>query len=226
MRLPLFVIFSILTSVNAWSQSDSLANPVRPVSVFAYWDYGKTATVWTDFETKHEAGLELRLLDKFQLIGEVGSGLLKPSDAFQNVIYQVEGTYWRAGVGYLGAIDAGNKIGLGLRYAQGMADDEAFVLIQTTSGISNSYERVVARNGIQSRWMEIVLNSEQQLVPYRKNPDAIINKIFILGINVRYRVMLDYDRQPGIDIYTIPGYGRSTAASTMAVNLFLKFRIF
>jgi len=223
----LFVIFSFNCFIaGAQSLADSVSVKPKLASVYLYWDYGKTATLWTSFEKKTELGFDLRVRDKIQLIAEYGTGNLNPKEAFQNVTYEVTGSYWRLGAGYIGNIDPINKIGLGLRYAQSSADDRAAYFIQTNPGNSGITSGVISRQNIRAHWMEIVLDSEKKLTFYKKNPAALINDRFVLGVNARYRIMLDYAEQENIDIYAIPGYGRATGTQIFAVNLFLKLRIF
>lgn len=229
MQVPrlLFVIFSIV-SLGAGAQStvDTVGIKPKLATVYLYWDYGKTALLWTDFEKKTEFGLDLRIREKIQLIGEFGSADLKPREAFQNVSYEVSGSYWRVGAGLIGDIDPLNKIGIGMRYGQSTANDRAAYLIQTDPGNSGTVSGVLSRQNIKAHWMEIVLDSEKKLMLNKKNPEAMINDRFAIGVNARYRILLDYAEQENIDIYTIPGYGRSSGDRILAVNLFLKVRIF
>jgi len=222
----LFVIFSVVSfSTSAQSDLDSVKVKPKLATIYLYWDYGKTALLWTDFEKKTEVGVDLRILDKIQFICEYGNADLKPREAFQNVKYDVEGSYWRLGAGLIGEIDPLNKIGLGLRYGQSIANDRAEYFIQTNPGNSGNISGILTRQNIKAHWMEIVLDSEKKLQLYKKNPDALINDRFVLGVNVRYRIMIDYAEQENIDIYTIPGYGRASGDRILAVNLFLKVRI-
>ncbi len=239
MRRLLSVIFSIW-AVTAFSQdlnsfevsedttytSDTIEDDVPGYKKLfiprLYVDYGKVLTLWTDFESKTELGTELLLMEKLQLILEAGIWDLDPNDAFANLDYQVEGQYARVGVGYLGSIDDANKIGLGLRYGQSSFKDQGIITIESQSGLNQDFESSFSRDNLNARWMEITLNSERYIQFNKEIKDAAINRLFSWGILFRYRIMLDYTQFDEIDVYSIPGYGRSFDRSFPALNFFLK----
>ena len=70
-------------------------------------DYGKLLTLWTSFESKYEAGINLRFYERIVLAGEFGYAELNPLKAYDNALYYtVKGSYARAGLDYYTSYDA------------------------------------------------------------------------------------------------------------------------
>ena len=74
--LPVIFSFTLLTVYG--QESDSVEVGKKPIIPRIYWDYGKTALAWSNFETKTELGLELLFFEKIQLIGEIGIATINP----------------------------------------------------------------------------------------------------------------------------------------------------
>jgi hypothetical protein len=198
----------------------------KPVSIGINWDYGKTALVMSNFETKHEIGLELRFFEKIQLVVEAGRAELTPPNAFLNADYFSSGDYMRVGAGYFTKLDERNQIGLGLRYGVSTFQDEVTINIESRSGFNDSYLRNEIREDLNANWFEVVMTSERSMMLNKGNPDAFINKLFSIGFLFRFRVLLDYTSFEPVDVYAIPGYGRSFDRRMPALNLFLRVNLF
>ncbi len=240
MRL-LLVIFSILFYMNLVGQaSDStvantdsiIASPQqslksisKPFGFRLVWDYGKTALLWTDFETKTEVGVETLLFEKIQFIGEYGFAELNPPDAYQNGTYQSNGSYYRVGIGYLTNVDQRNKIGIGFRYAQASFDDNATFIIGSDSDLNEAFEEGFSRRDLIATWYEIVLTSEKYLLLNKNNQESSLNNLISIGFLFRYRIMSAYDRFAPLDVYAVPGYGRTLNKRVPALNLILKINL-
>ena len=214
-KQPLLFIFSFFALSVALAQSttdatDSVAYE-RAVIPSLYLDYGKLFTIPTDIETKYEGGLELLLQEKFPLIVEVGQATLTPEGAYANGTYESQGFYYRIGTGYYSQFTPKNKIGLTIRYATSTFSEEGRIFIESPSGAQSNFIQNIERNDLKATWYELVLYSDRKLT-----------EIFSIGMNLRLRVLANYDEQPVIDVYAIPGYGRSFENTIPAANLFLK----
>ena len=190
-----------------------------------YWDYGKTLTLWTQRESKHEGGAELLLFEKFQLVAEAGRGEYWPTDAYQNIIYHSFGTYYRLGGGYLATIDPQNKIGLGFRIGSSAFSEEGTITIPSASKLNPTYTDSYVHTALSARWYEIVLNSEKSITLQADNPDSYLNRMLSLGFMLRIRIMDSYTATTPIDVYAIPGFGRSVNSPFPALNFFVKVNL-
>ena len=220
-------IISLLLSIVAQAQ-DTTTFRAPVISPQVYWDYGKTLSLWTDFEQKTEVGLSLLIIDHIELIGEYGQGKLTPRDAFKNIDYQVDGTYYRAGIGYMVYIDPSNRLGLELKYGKGSFSDQGTIHVATSSDYNPDFERTFSRNNLEATWGEFNI-STQRYVNLNKEqpPQAWINRLVSIGAIFRYRWKLsDSDVEDLPDYYAIPGYGRASADNLPAVNFFIRFSLF
>ncbi|MEQ8881651.1 MAG: hypothetical protein RLQ12_18545, partial [Cyclobacteriaceae bacterium] len=68
--------------------------------------------------------------------------------------------------------------------------------------------------------------SEKKIRLNKDNISAWYNDIFAIGFNIRMRFLVTYDKDSPIDVYSIPGYGKTIDKSTPAVNLFVKLYLF
>lgn len=177
-----------------------------------YIDYGKLLTLPSSQETKYEGGIELLFLEKYPLILEAGSATLNPDQAFANGTYESTGVYYRVGTGFYSQFKPKNKLGLTFRYGASMFDESGRTISESPSGTQEADIRRLDRGGsLSASWFEAVIYS-----------DRTINDLLSIGINIRLRVLIDYDEQSPVDVYAIPGYGRSFDNSIPAANLFLK----
>ena len=73
-----------------------------------------------------------------------------------------------------------------------------------------------------AKWIELVINSEKKITLNKNNPDAKINDLVSLGLMIRYKILLDHPELEPIQVFAIPGYGRTVNPRILAFNLFLK----
>lgn len=216
MRYLLF-IFSLFAALSSFGQEDSVAvdstyAKPRFVSPSIYIDYGKLLTIATDFETKYEGGLELVFFEKFPVIFEMGQSTLTPEGAYANGTYESEGLYYRIGLGYVNQFLPKNKIGVSVRYAASTFSENGRFFVESPSGAQETFiRRITGRDNLTATWYEVVLYSDRKL-----------SDLFSIGLNLRLRVLMDYDEQKVPDVYGIPGYGRAFDRTLPATNLFFK----
>lgn len=210
----LLFIFSSLICLLATGQGNDSTVSVRKLIPSIYIDYGKLVTLASNFETKYEGGLEFILIEKLSIIAEAGSATLSPEGAYSNGTYESNGWYYRIGAGYTKMLTAKNRIGLSFRYAESSFEENGRIYIESPTNAQADYVQTIDRSDLQANWVEMVFSSDQQIL---KNSD-----IFSVGLNIRLRMLLDYSRQEGIDVYAIPGYGRSFDKTIPAANFFFK----
>lgn len=207
------------------SQSDTTEVeplPKKFLQPFVYVDYGKLLTVWTDFETKYEAGFGLLFFEHFELTGEWGRGELEPPGAYPNSDYKSTGNYFRVGFGHIWKFDLKNNIGLGARYGISNFEDQLTYRIEGSSGLSSPVIESLTREDLSARWWEIAIITDTKISLNKENPESKLNNLFRVGAQIRYRVLIDYDKLSPIDAYSIPGYGRTIDKSIPAFNLYIK----
>lgn len=211
--------------------------------ISATFDYGKLVVGFSEFESKLEftghlsiikwQRSELKPAQQIQISGEYGMGKLKPNGAYKNGNYKVVGDYYRLGLDYSRSIDAKNNISIGMRYGAGNFEDEGLVQIQSESDIFEDYTRSFARTNQSATWWEVIIITEGKLFKiYNPDEDSKIYKYLdnlYIGGNIRVRFNLDYDAvdpaEDALDIYAIPGFGRTGDKTVPAFNLFIKYRL-
>ncbi len=230
MKRLFIYILSSLWCFSVWSQAiapdTTIMEPQKFVRPAVYFDYGKVITKLVGYEDKLEGAASLLFLEQYELIGEIGQATLSPAESYTNGNYSATGTYYRFGGGYLGTFKSNFAIGLGARYGVSKFSDKGFIEIEGESGIDNSYNRRFERNGLEARWWELVVTSEKKLRFNKDNLSAWYNDIFAIGFNIRMRFLVTYEKITPIDVYSIPGYGKSIDKSTPAVNLFVKMYLY
>ena len=212
-RRSLLFIFSIVLATHGWAQTneqDSVVS-VRTLIPSILIDYGKILTIPSEIETKYEGGLELLFFEKFPLIVELGQATLSPEGAYSNGVYESEGFYYRIGAGYYSQFKPTNKIGISFRYAVSNFSESGRIFIDSPSGVQENFVQTIDRRDLTANWFEMVVYSDQKLAD-----------LFSIGINIRLRVLQNYDEQTPLDVYAIPGYGRSFENTVPAANLFFK----
>lgn len=209
-KLRLFFTFSLLIPFLGMTQEDSTSTR-RAIIPSIYIDYGKLLTSPSNFETKYEGGIELLIKEKFPIILEVGSATLTPPSAYANGSYESNGNYYRVGAGIVSQIYPKNKLGISFRYGSSSFDENGTYAIESSSGKQDNYEREINRKNLSASWTELVVYSDRDL-----------NDLFTIGLNIRFRMLNKYDSFNPIDVYAIPGYGRSFDKIIPALNLFLK----
>ena len=214
-RRCLLFIFSLIWVFAGQSQEvqdDSVTVNSAPfVKPALYIDYGKLLTLPSNIETKYEGGVELTFFGKFPLIVEVGQASLTPEGAYENGTYESEGLYYRVGLGYTGPFSTKNNIGISFRYARSTFNENGRIFIESPSGAQETFIQNINRSDLTASWYEVVLYSDRKL-----------SDLFSIGLNLRFRILADYDEQTPIDVYAIPGYGRSFDDTIPAANFFLK----
>lgn len=223
-KLRLFFTFSLLVPLLGISQEDSTAtSPARRAFIPSiYLDYGKLLTLPTNFESKLEVGAQLLIAEKVPFIVEVGTATLTPESAYANGSYKSTGNYFRIGAGILTAIDAKNNIGLSFRYASSTFDESGEYTVESESGKQDNYHETIDRQNLKAIWYEAVLFSERKIIFRNNEGDEWKWNPLSFGFNLRLRILANYDSFDPIDVYAIPGYGRSFDKAIPALNLFLK----
>jgi len=181
-------------------------------TIAPFIDYGKLLTLPLERETKFEIGIQVELLNKIFIVTEFGNGALVPPDSYTNANYSSTGNYYRVGLGYKIDMNAKNNFGISGRFAQASFSDKGVVEITSASGLYDDFEAPFVRDELRATWYEIVLNSESKIF-----------KNFYAGFFLRLRIMGNYDRQTPLDVYAIPGYGRTFDKSIPAFNFYLKY---
>jgi hypothetical protein len=186
-------------------------------------DFGKLLMAWTKFETKLEAGINVRFFERMVLVTEFGSMVLNPLNAYDNtVFYTVEGQYARAGFDFYTSYDPKNFYFLGLRYGMSKFRDEGQFLIE--SDYWEDYEEGFGSENVQASWMEFVMGTETFL-GFGKQKNENSKTHLILGWNASLRFLTDFTNREEIPIYSIPGYGRTFNKVTPALNFYVKYRL-
>ena len=209
----LFLIFFLIAFFFPSAQKNEEDSTIvrRAITPSIYIDYGKLITVPFNNETKYEGGIEVLFKEKIPLIVEVGSATLSPDKVYSNGSYKAEGQYLRFGTGIYSKWTPKNIFGITARYAISTFDEEATLSTESPTNLERTLTASFHRKGLSGSWMELVLYT-----------DTKINDLLSVGLNLRYRYLLNYDLQSPDDVYTIPGYGRSFDNSIPAANLFLK----
>ncbi len=177
-------------------------------------DYGKLMTMPLDFETKWEIGVDLLIAEKWQLVAEYGQSEVSPDQAYKNGDYRASGNHYRIGFGYIPLQTPPNgRLGLGVRYGASTFDEAATLTI--SSDIQPSFVRVLDRSALQANWWELVIYSDQKL-----------NEWMSIGFHLRMRFLLEVDQpENDLEVYAIPGYGKSLDSSIPALNLVMRFSL-
>ena len=189
-------------------------------------DYGKLLTLWTEFESKYEAGINLRFYERIVLAGEFGYAELNPLKAYDNSLYYtVTGSYARIGLDYYIPLKPETPIDFyyaGLRYGTSFFQDEGKFLID--SEYWEDYEEGFGSEDITATWLELVLGTETYLKIGKKAKEKPKSKL-LLGWKFRLRFLMDFENREEPRIYSIPGYGRTFDDVVPALNLSIKYRI-
>lgn len=219
MKQRLLFISSLLITVLVFGQdneADTVNSSARMLTPSLYLDYGKLLTIPSSVETKYEGGVELVIKEKFPVILEVGSATLTPSGAYSNGDYESKGMYYRIGAGYISEFTPKNHIGISFRYATSRFDENGRIFIESTSGIQDPFVQSINRTDLTATWWELALYSDKKVL---RESDLLY-----VGMILRLRILQDYDRQENIDVYAIPGYGRSFDSTIPAANFFIKVK--
>ena len=181
-------------------------------SIELYIDYLKLMGMAFPSQKKAEMGVKILTGIYLGLFFEGGYALITPEDYIYNGAYEVTGYYGRLGVSYNYEFLPNANFYAGLSYAQSRYEDEATIQIQ--SSLWDDYNQKYTRQSLEAQWAEVILGSESR---WKGN--------FYLGFMVRLRLMISNDNFTPIEVYTIPGYGRSFSKAVPALNLYIKYRI-
>ncbi|NJN25419.1 MAG: hypothetical protein HC819_05320 [Cyclobacteriaceae bacterium] len=186
-------------------------------------DYGKLLLLWTEFESKYEAGINLRFFERVVLAAEFGHAELNPLRAYDNALfYTVTGNYARLGLDYYTAYNPTSFYYAGLRYGMaGFEDAGAFII---DSDYWEDYQEGFGSKNITATWGEVILGTETFIYLGKKDPDAPFSPL-LLGWKFRLRFIGEFENRENPRIYSIPGYGRTFDSIVPAINFYVKYRI-
>ena len=179
-----------------------------------YFDYPKLFSFFTEFENKAEIGLEAQVYGHLILRTELGRSRITPTNFYKNANYEVSGNYVRVGLGYTKAMGAKSRLNFGFNYGMSYFEDKGTIEIESPSGLFNGLEEDFERTDLQGDWFEVVFGTESHM-----------GKNIYLGFIARLRVLNSYDSFEELDVFAIPGYGRTFDKSIPALNLYIKYRI-
>lgn len=228
MKRLLPCIFSLL-SFAGWAQTDTVqvvdesAVKAKVFSPAIRWDYGKSLTTLAGIEDKIEGSLFLLILNQYFVQADFGQGAVSPENALQNGEYTSEGQYFRVGGGYNIQIGLRSKLALGAQYAKAQFDDYGEAFYTSRSDIQDDFSLPFRRDNLTARWLELLIVSETMTRLNRKDTESKINNLFALGFEIRLKWMSAYDRISPLDVYAVPGFGRTVSQPAAAVNFFIKF---
>ena len=188
-------------------------------SIILATDYGKLVTTAAKLDSRYEFNLGIQFTKHIRFTADYGYAQLSPSNAIENGIYISTGNYYRAGLDYLINISPKTHLSLGSMYASSAFIDEGAVEIK--SEIWPSLNERFERDGFSANWVEFVLTSESSI--FNKETGFISNLYW--GIKVRLRIMIEKPTPEQLDIYAIPGFGRTFNNLVPALNLFAAYKI-
>jgi hypothetical protein len=211
-RLLLFIFsLAVIAMAEPVMGQDSLQSR-RAFGPEIWVDYGKIALYATEFESKLEGGFLWRF-GKIAPVFIAGYSQLTPSQAIKNGEYTSEGYYFRTGLEYFLSINRKNRLILGLRYALAEFEDDGNYVI--SSDLWPDETGFFQRSDLSASWAELIIGSEMTLSESR----------WIAGGYFSLRAMIDRDEFDLLDIYAIPGYGRTTDKTIPALQLYIKFSL-
>lgn len=196
---------------------DSIAQAYRenPFAIQIGLDLLKLGSFALDRETKYEGQVGFGY-KRLTLVLEAGHAFYASALAYKNSEdYSVEGDYYRVGLDYAFNIGPKSQIILGLRYGISTFGHQG--TFEVHSELWDNYIATVPasqKSGATANWGEVVLGSQSNIA-----------KNLYFGWYFRWRKILERTTYDPIDIYYVPGYGKSIDNSVPAINLLLKYRI-
>jgi len=175
-------------------------------------DYFKLISLAMPTELKYEGSFGLVTKFNIGIILEAGYGEKTPEDYIRNGEYKVYGNYARLGLNYHFPYLPGVFFIIGANYATSRYQDEATFSIE--SSLWDDFNGSFERNNLEAQWTEITLGSESK---WKSN--------FYFGFTFRLRVMISQDNFSLVEVYSIPGYGRTFMKSVPAINLYFKYML-
>lgn len=200
---------------NSVQDSIALAYKENPFAIQLGLDLLKLGSFALDKETKYEGQIGLGY-KQVTIVLEAGHGYYASSLAYKNSDdYSVEGEYYRVGVDYAFNIGAKSQILLGLRYGNSSFGHQG--TFEVYSELWDNFRTAIPssqKTGATATWGEAIFGSQTNIA-----------KNLHFGWYFRLRKMFERTTYAPIDIFYVPGYGKSIDGSVPAVNLFLKYRI-
>jgi len=175
-------------------------------------DYLKLISFALPSETKLEGGLGIITKPNIGLSFEFGYGAKMPEDHYKNAAYTVEGIYGRVGLSYHYPFNPGSNLFIGAKYGMSNYQDEATFVIE--SSLWDVYEDSFSRTDLSARWVEFIAGSESK-----------IKGNFYLGFIFRFRALISHDNFSPLEVFSVPGYGRTMDKTIPALNLYMKYMI-
>jgi hypothetical protein len=197
------------------AMTDSVTLPIKiPVirRLEISLDYLKLVSLVLPTETKMEGGMAIITKPNIGVSFEIGYTAKMPEEHFKNADYKVDGFYGRAGLSYHFPFNPNTNFFLGAKYGMSQYQDEATYRIE--SSLWTTYEDSFKRTGLSGRWVEFIAGSESR---YKGN--------FYFGFIFRFRALISHDDFTPLEVYAVPGYGRTMDKTLPAVNLYIKYMI-
>jgi len=177
-----------------------------------YLDYGKLASIPFGMELKAEMGAGIYMRNNFGINVEAGYGAKYPEDHYKNAEYSSYGYYGRIGINYLLTYAPGVHLYFGGKYGYSLYEDEG--TYELGSDFWGDSEGSFHRTDLQADWFEVIMGSERR---WKGN--------IYLGFQARVRAIRNFDNFTPIEVYSIPGYGRTMDKAIPALNLYIKYMI-
>ena len=219
----LFPVFPAFTQVGDaefeedLEQSDPIKDSIRlaykqnPLGIQLGLDLLKFGSFALDFETKYEGQVGLSYKN-VTLVAEAGFANYSSELAYKNSDdYEVEGSYYRVGIDYALNIKPANQLLFGIRYGKSEFKDKG--TFEVSSELWDNYVTSVERSGATATWGELLIGTQTNVISN-----------FYFGWYFRLRKVFDRTKYEPIDIYNIPGYGKSIDQSVPALNFFIKYK--
>jgi hypothetical protein len=205
----------VLQAISSEPDPDSVAENVKiPVirRLEFSLDYLKLVSFALPAETKMEGGLAIITKPNIGISLEFGYAAKMPEEHFKNAEYQVDGLYGRAGLSYHYPFDPNTNFFLGAKYGMSNFQDEATFSIE--SSLWTPYEDSFKRTGLSGQWVEFIAGSESR---FKGN--------FYFGFIFRFRALISHDDFTPLNVYAVPGYGRTMDKTIPALNLYIKYML-
>lgn len=186
----------------------------KPFGIQIGVDLLKLGSFAIDMETKYEAQVGIGYKN-VHLVAEAGYANYSSDLAYKNSDdYEVEGEYFRVGIDYAIYKDVKNQFLFGIRYGKSTFGDQGTFEVASDLWDNFSYEiDSESRGNSSATWVEAVVGTQTLLL-----------KNVHFGWYFRLRKLIDRTSYDPIDIYYIPGYGKSFSSSVPALNLFIKYK--
>lgn len=210
--LLLSLLLVLPLSLSAQTDTTKTKVPHALIHLDVELDYGKLLGQFVDFETKYEGAVALGYKERLRAVFEYGQGTYNPVVAIKNGSYEAEGTWMRYGLDYFVPVNSSNWFGMGLRFANSDFKDSGSITIN--SDLFTSRTETFLREGLTASWIEIVLHTKTEVI-----------KGLYVGGHVRIRSIQNFTQESPIEIFNIPGFGRTFDTSVPAVNLYVMYRL-